>query len=140
MESAGQFHRCNCGKIIWEDEDPKWFTSKLIPLIGKRIRLTFKVWKNKSSDAQRGYFRGVVIPVFARAMGEDEDETYEILMRKFFPTEREMPDGSKSPSRRSYSDLDTGEAEWLHARVRELAAQWYGKYIPSPNEPYKDLL
>ena len=99
-------------------------------LEGKEFECRIEKRKKHRSDAQRGYFHGVIVRMIAREMGEeDEDRVLEELEWKFMFVKG--IDGGLD-SRRSVSTLTTVEQEELNEKVRMWAAKFLGLTIPDP--------
>lgn len=98
-------------------------------LEGKPFKLTLEELRPRRSLKANGYYRGVVLPVFAEHIGCDTRYLHEILKLRFLCID---PD-AKVPVTRSTAELDTREMYEYVEHIRQLAAEM-GCYIPDPNE------
>lgn len=86
------------------------------------------------SKGQRGYYFEVIVKTYADAMGEEDIDTVnEWLKLKFNPkfkvlNEEEMMYGG------SIENEPTHRIEELYEQMRAFASNFYGVYIPEPNE------
>jgi len=112
--------------------DSNEFISTLKNLKDGDYVITVKKQKKPRSLNQNSYYRGVIVPLIADWMGDDNDSAHEALKFHFLRKE------GKLPSSRSTTDLSTVEFEDYCSRIRMEASKW-GIYIPAPNEPDLDL-
>lgn len=115
---------------------------RVIPtLAGKRMTMSLNIAKKYSSDPQRAYYFGVIVPRIQGLLltqgGKyiDDDDIHSWLMWNVgkWVKEKDMGRGEKMLLRRSYTDLSTVEAEEHHTKCRKWAAE-RGCDIPEPNE------
>ena len=98
-------------------------------LEGKQIDLRLGKRRKPRSLPQNAYYWGVVIALFAEALGYEPEELHDALKIKFLTRRGE----SELPTVASTADLDTAEFTDYIERVRRLAAE-HGCYIPDPGE------
>ena len=110
-------------------------------LEGRRMTLTVEEAKKYSSDPQRKYYFGVLIPGICEVFYNhgtllSKEESHEWAKRHIGKLTKNVvtPDGEVTEILRSYRDLDTMEVEIYHTNCRAWAAQ-HGVDIPEPNEP-----
>lgn len=86
-----------------------------LPVDGEKpyvIRISQKM--PEKTEEQRGYFFSTVLPLFARASGEDEEEFYELLLGMYAPRVYHAKDGH----------------EWYHiVRVSEMTSAQMSAFI-----------
>jgi hypothetical protein len=105
---------------------------------GKRVQVEVKRFRKARSLNQNAYYWKVVVHLVMEAMGEDDNvAAHEVLK---FECNSEMRTIGKGEDRREYrhplstADLSTMEFEAYLERCRKLAAEFFGIYIPLPNE------
>ena len=117
------------GKLI--HDSPMRVSRWLAQLEGKKIRYSFRIYRDKSSSKQRRYYFGVLIKILGLYLGYEKDEIHEICKFKFL----RVIDEKGFEYVRSTEDLDTKEREEYHENIRK----WGGSmeppcYLPEPNE------
>lgn len=123
--------RIEGGKVVWNGIDQKrWETVKKF-LEGQDVEITIGRRRKKRSLKQNAYLWAVVNPMIAEAAGYDTAEEAHDALRMHFLLKH---GDSKMPTIGSTTDLTTGEFEEYMSKVRRLAAEMWGIYIPEPNE------
>ena len=117
------------GKFL--PDDPMGFKFAFCQLEGQDTEVTVGKKQKLGSDKQRGYYRGVIVPLMAETIGEyDEDEVHEMLKWEFLRVKKDgLPDTC-----RSTEVLTTVEKEEYHSKIRHWAVEFHNCYIPLPNE------
>lgn len=99
-----------------------------------QLSLVIKPLKKIRSIQQNRFFHGVVVPMMADLMGEqDYMEAKEILKGKFLRRVK-IIGNEEIIYVRPTSSLTTKEFEQFNDSIRELAARVYNAVIPYPNE------
>lgn len=109
----------NHGKIDLQDQEQ--FFKQLKKLEGKDISLELKQRRKKGSPAQRGYYRGVILPRIAETMHMLPAEAHGIV-KYLFQVD-------------SIEEMETREKEILFSKLRMWCNNELGLWIPKPNEP-----
>lgn len=103
-------------------------------------------WEVKGrSNNQNRYFRGVVVPMFADAMGESNHDYVADELKKLAEVAGIMRDycSDKDPEAyriKSTTELSTVQWEELMRILRMFGSSFYQIYIPEPNEPQMEGL
>lgn len=98
------------------------------------------IWFDKQrSNQQNRYWRGVVVPMYAEAMGESDEKYVAQELKKLDVVSGIMRSycSDKDPEAyriKSTTELTTKEWEELMAILRTFASKFYHIYIPEPNE------
>ena len=129
------------GKLILYDRDK--FASEIPQFEGKPVRLSLSRG-NKRSNAQNNYWHGVVVEMFMDAMGyentkENHDAVHEILKAELNSETTEIINKLTGEVKtitysKSTANLSTDDFSALKERAQKLGAEFYGIYIPDPNE------
>jgi hypothetical protein len=118
------------GDVCFQGIDGKrWFALKQ-HLEGKEVEITLQKRRKKRSLNQNSYYWGCVLLHVMEAGGFLTDEEAHDAMRMHFLVKRDGP----LPTVRSTTELTTAEFEEYLEKIRILAAQMWGEYIPLPNE------
>jgi len=99
---------------------------------GTQIDLIIKKHEEKCSDAQRGYYFGVIVKLIAEHTGHEPEEIHDYLKWKFL---REKDDAGLEIAR-STESLTTGEREQYHEKCRRWAFVVLDLTIPLLNQVY----
>jgi hypothetical protein len=99
---------------------------------GTQIDLIIKKHEEKCSDAQRGYYFGVIVKIIAEHTGHEPEEIHDYLKWKFL---RKKDDAGLEIAR-STESLTTGEREQYHEKCRRWAFVVLDLTIPLPNQVY----
>jgi hypothetical protein len=108
-------------------------------VIGAPIREGYyNISSTTRSLQQNAYYHGVIIPMIAAHTGEDTTRTHETLKDLFLamPHYLHGTEGRVIESRvtRSTASLSKQEFEEYCAKCRVFASEFFGLYIPLPNE------
>lgn len=95
--------------------------------------ITIKPHRKGISKSQRGYYRGVILPIISEFTGEEPERLHEIFCNLFLKQDVELK-GSIVEIVRTTSGLTTVEAEEYFRKVREYAQDILEIKIPLPNE------
>jgi len=115
------------GKIILEDS--AGFKKYVQSFEGKKIQLSICKYKTKRSLKQNAYYFGVIIPIIADWVGEDDKEAiHEALKNKFL----EVRDNKGLKIVQSTAKLNTTQFEIYLERIRKWASIECGLVIPDP--------
>lgn len=85
------------------------------------------------SDRQRGYYRGVILPLISEYTGEEPERLHDIFCTMFLKQDV-MLKGYLVEIVRSTSGLTTIEAEEYFRKIRQFAWDQHELKIPLPNE------
>ena len=116
------FHgRVEKGKVVWEDPESvrKWTET----LEGLEIDIIIRKKVNHKTDAQRKYYRGVVVKMISDETGQDGETVHEFLKATFL----------KHMEQPSTSGLSTKEMTEYIEHVRAWSLQDLNIDIPEPN-------
>lgn len=108
-----------------------------------KATLTLKRRTQRHSDAQRGYYFGVLIPLGAEATGYTESEFHE-LMKAMHLDKREAAEGTNGHLHGelviggSIADLPQGKMAEFLTRVREWMLTAIDCPTPDPDPNYRD--
>lgn len=98
--------------------------------------VSVKVLREKRSNAQNRFWHGVVIPVFAEALGYELNEMKDALALELLPkTIVDMTTGEERTVPGHTSDLNTKEFKDLIERAQRFGAEMPSPiYVPDPGE------
>lgn len=136
MLSPMVFGKVENGKLI--ADDPALLQAAFRCHEGKRVEFQVKRFRKARSLDQNAYYWKVVVHLVKDAIGEDDDEAAHEVLK--FECNSEMRTIGKGEDRREYRHplstalLSTVEFEAYTERCRKFAAQFFGIYIPLPNE------
>lgn len=136
MLSPMVYGKVENGKFI--ADEPALFHAAFRCHEGKRVEFQPKRFRKARSQNQNAYYWKVVVHLVKDAMGEDDDEAAHEVLK--FECNSEMRTIGKGEDRREYRHplstalLSTVEFEAYTERCRKFAAQFFGIYIPLPNE------
>lgn len=103
---------------------------------GKRFEI--KILRKKRSNNENRYYWGVLIPIIADSMGEDDlDFVHEILRTKYLYEVKIVTIGNHKKEfkkLRSTADLSIHEFEEYMTKCRMWASKFLSCYVPLPNE------
>lgn len=105
---------------------------------GRKVLVTVGMFVKPKTLPQMGYYRGVVLPVWADYCGYDEDEMHRELKLAYFPRRPAISrlTGEESTEIPSLADATSEEMSLFLERVlREAAGN--GVYIPPANEHWE---
>lgn len=85
------------------------------------------------SDKQRGYYRGVILPLISEYTGEEPERLHDIFCTMFLKQDVVLK-GFLVEIVRTTSGLTTLEAEEYFRKIRQFAWDEYEIKIPLPNE------
>ncbi len=117
--------------LIWPVIDGKrWVTVKEF-LKGQEVEISIGKWRKKRSGRQNRYYWGVIVAALQEAAGYTTAEEAHDVLRYHLLVEHH----DEGPSTvRSTKDLNTVQTEEYYARARQVIAEWFGVYVPLPNE------
>ncbi len=99
-------------------------------------RFTISIDKQSKSRSlnQNAYYHGVVIRAFTTAnIGYNAEEIHQLLAERFISYERDVK-GKSFKFTRSTTSLTTVEMEEYLSNIRTFAGEFFGIFIPKPNE------
>jgi len=116
----------------WKGDDLK---GHLLSRKPGAYQISVTLIRDKTSDQQRKYYRGVVLPMIAQEAGYDDDAMHECLLQELAPTFilRSKVDGRrrKKFTKRS-NDMTTAEFTEFLKKCIAFALEFYGIIIPEP--------
>lgn len=118
------------GCVIWQGLDEKRWKAAKIHLNGQDVDISIQKHRKKRSLNQNSFYWGVVLPIIAEAGGFLTVEEAHDAMRLHFLQKHDGP----LPTVRSTTDLSTAEFEEYLSKIRILAAEMWGAYVPEPHE------
>lgn len=104
----------------------------------KEVEFQVKRFRNKRSVDQNAYYWKIIVLMVADAMGDDDPEAVHAVLKN--ECNYEIRTFGKGSDRKEYryplstADLSTVEFENYTERCRRFAAEFFGIYIPLPNE------
>jgi len=110
---------------------------------GDRFRVTFERLYKKRSNEQNKYYWGCVLPILLTEIKEqgndyDDDSLHEELKSRFgHKKEVHNKDGEIIELIRSTSTYTTSEFMEYLTEIKQWASEFWGCYIPDPNEQTK---
>lgn len=122
------------GEVQWQGVDAKrWKVAKDF-LEGRECEITIGPKRKKRSLSQNAYYWSCIVSAIAEEAGygpEDHEAVHEELKARFLNRK-----GTETgfPIVLRYSKLTTVEAEEYHSHCRRFASEFFGRYIPLPNE------
>jgi|GEM_PF-4342047 len=126
--------RIEAGRVVWGGIDGKRFEALKAYLEGQEVEVTIQKRRKKTTMPQRKYYFAVIVAMIAEAAGYDPSEhrteVHEALKLRFL----RVPGDGPLEITRSTESLTTAEREEYHENCRRFAAEFYGVYIPLPNE------
>lgn len=119
-------------------EDGSWTGDSIRAVLesrkpGTSWEINFKRLCPQRSTNQNRWYRGVILPMVAAAIGDDEDPVHEALIEKFSAYRVRGKDkrfGLKIKKRTR--NMDTAEFTEYVEKVRQWAASFLGIQIPDP--------
>jgi hypothetical protein len=122
------------GRVVWVGIDGKrWETAKKF-WDDKDVEITIGPPRKKGTARQRSYYFKVIVTRIAIAAGCDpseyKEQVHEALKARFLKIEIDGP----LPITKRYETLTTVEREEYHENCRRFGAEFFGIYIPLPNE------
>jgi uncharacterized protein YtpQ (UPF0354 family) len=135
--------RIDGGRVLWQGLDGKrWETLKRF-LDKEEVDISIGRRRKKSSRKQRQYYWPVIVAMIAEAAGyeatpENLHLVHDGLRARFLTVPQEDSNGSILPVIRSTESLTTTQREVYHEQCRQFGAEYYGIYIPDPNEVVED--
>ncbi len=109
-----------------------------LPVGGDRpyvVRINQKM--PEKTEEQRGYFFSTVLPLFARASGEDEEEFYELLLGMYAPRIYHAKDGQEWYHIVRVSEMSSAQmSAFIDRCIREAAG--IGCIIPPANKFWRE--
>ena len=124
------------GKLI--ADDPELLKAAFRCHERKRVQVEVKRWHKSRSLNQNAYYWKIIVALVMDAMGDDDPEAVHEVLK--FECNYEMRAYGKGSDRKEYryplstANLDTAQFEAYAERCRKHAAQFFGIYIPLPNE------
>lgn len=124
------------GKSKFEDKDAfinyvKSLGNGVIEVIAKKKRKPRSTGKDDEKGNQNGYYRGVVVPISAKFLGNSQEEMHEVFISAFAPYIYKTLGDKKVAVKIRTSEMDTKQmAEFTEACRSEMAQQ--GCVIPDP--------
>jgi bifunctional DNA-binding transcriptional regulator/antitoxin component of YhaV-PrlF toxin-antitoxin module len=111
--------------------DPSGLRRRIRALAGQRVEVVVRPRRRKRSDRANRYYWGVVLALFADAIGDERDELHESLKLKLLGLEN--PDGQLLPRVRSTAKLTPREFDHYVEDVKRLAVRMFPELvIPDP--------
>ncbi len=110
---------------------PKIVRDFLHSLAGVEVDVAIGKHYRQRSDRQNRYYWGVVVPIVAREIGEENDEVVHSWLQIATKHTKDV-NGTLVP--RGTKDLTTVEFEEYAANARMFASKFLSVYIPLPNE------
>jgi hypothetical protein len=111
--------------------------AQLLRYKGREVEITIGPRSKANSRAQQKYYRGLVIPMIAKEIGEDEDVTHEILAYKFFSEKTDS--GYIRIRSTKLGEWTAFEWEEKMTQIRQWAVEFLNISIPLPNEIMEEL-
>lgn len=123
--------RIEGGKVVWQGLDGKRWAAVKTFLEGQEVEISIGKFRKKRSGQQNKYYWSCVVAAIAEAAGySTAEEAHDALRLHFLLKHQDRG----MPTIGSTTDLSTVEFEDYLAKVRQLAAEMFGIYIPLPNE------
>lgn len=142
-------------------EDGTWSGDSLSHALGRckpgSYQISLTLIRDRTSDQQRKYYRGVVLQMIAQEAGYTDEEMHEYLLQEFAPKtevskgkrprvnrwmsslekvkarrDRMIWDAVSETRRKRTNDMDTAEFTAYVESVRRFASSFYGLNIPDP--------
>jgi hypothetical protein len=91
--------------------------------------------RDKTSDQQRRYYRGVILPMISQEAGYDDDSMHEVLIQELAPTiviKSKLDKRRRKKFKKRTNDMDTAEFTQFIEKCRAFALSFYGINIPDP--------
>jgi hypothetical protein len=113
---------------------------------GKELEITLSRPKRKRSNSQNSYWWGVVVPIYHKLFTEaghacDHNGAHYLLcdlIRENYPDtvlfDEVLINDTYVKRTKGTSELTKSEFMSLIAEAQQLASEWFGAYIPDPNE------
>jgi hypothetical protein len=123
--------RIEGGKVVWQGIDKKrWETVKTF-LEGQDVEISIGRRQKKRSNRQNRYYWKVIVGALREAMGcTTQEEAHDVLRLHLLVEHHDQgPATIKSTAK-----MTTAETEEYYERCRQVIAEWYGVYVPLPNE------
>lgn len=136
MIKIKHYAKISLNGIEWLDK--KRLSVWLGQFVGKEVEITIErkkrprtTGKDNELGNQNGYWRGVVVPMSAKALGYTVNEMHEVFLEEFAPRIYRDFGGKKVPITIRTSAMDTVQmAEFTELAVMEMANM--GVVIPDP--------
>ncbi len=124
------------GKVIFDDrkmfDDYVWqFENKRVEIVVKKHRRSRTTGKGHELGNQNGYYRGVVVPVSAEALGYTQNEMHEVFLAEFAPFVYKDFGDKKVALKIRTSEMDTVQMSQFTEDCRARMAE-FGVNIPDP--------
>lgn len=113
---------------------------------GKDIEITISKVKRKRSNDQNAYWWGVVVPIYHKLFTDaghvcDHNGAHYLLcdlIRENYPDtvlfDEVLINDTYVKRTKGTSELTKSEFMSLIAKAQQLASEWFGAYIPDPNQ------
>jgi hypothetical protein len=124
--------RIEKGAVRWFGIEGKRFDALRRKFEGKDVEIVLRLPQKKTTDPQRRYYFGVIVAMICEEAGygpEHKEAIHEFLKGMFL-----KDTSGQLPITRSTQSLTTVEREEYHSNCRRWAAEFFGLYIPLPNE------
>jgi hypothetical protein len=123
------------GKLNWKGDNAQKWLAAICRLEGKDIEVTIKAEQKRRSNRQNAYYWGIVVKVMADAAGYTPDEMHDALRHRLLLHRSFTNDaGEELEIPCSTAKLSAGEFEDYMRACRQFGAEFFGVYIPDPNE------
>jgi hypothetical protein len=124
--------RIERGEVRWFGIEGKRFHTLKQKFEGKDVEIVLRLPQKKSTGPQRRYYWPVIVGTICEAAGygPEHAEAIHDLLKGMFLKDTSGP----LPITRSTESLTTVEREEYHDNCRRWAAEFFGIYIPLPNE------
>jgi hypothetical protein len=119
----------NCN-VVWHGIDGKrWQTIK--EFLNKDVEISIGPYRKIRSGRQNRYYWKAIVATLQEAMGcTTKEEAHDVLrLHLLVEHHDEGPATIKSTA-----TMTTVETEEYYARCRQVIAEWFGIYVPLPNE------
>jgi len=123
---------CHNGQIMVDPAVKSDWQMNLAILQDEECEFIARKKKKKKSNKQNRYYRGVVVPYVAKAMGETDDRAHGYLQLEFFVYEDDQ--GRKYIRSTRLEDWETIEWEEKMSEIRQWASEFLNMFLPKPNE------
>jgi len=130
------------GELIYPEKDKiKQYSERFE---GEFLSVEFNKPKNFNTIKQMRWYRGAILPAFAQYSGYSKEAAHwelkkMFLSKKYYKTDK---DGTKILAGEmvdSIADLNTKEFTEFIEKVREFCSDFFGRYIPTPDEYWQGL-
>ena len=105
---------------------------------GTTVEVSVRKLKRGRSYSQNAYYWAVPISMMSDVSGMEAEEVHQFLIREFLSVERTLDNNKTITTNLSTSALDTVAFEEYLSRVRQFASEFFGIFVPKPNEVMYD--